>query len=512
MTKKIYVISGGTMVHIRPHFAISAPAYGNVGREVSDRLHKLIWQAGNVEGNIYEGEPEVNKTGLDVVPVFTRMASHQVSQAGTLKGKVVIQKAGLKRLETNDDMAQLVTYLVAQPDTRAIILAAAICDWEPSYMSQDEVRQAKSRVDGKPTGEPWVQLDGEFMENKFGKDKPRLSSRLKGAEDHRKGVSIHFRAAKKILPSIRAGANGRKDVFLVSFKTTAGVTREETYAAGLRSLKGSSSNLVFANDVQNHHNVVVTPEEFPYYGDDRDDALDTLCEMIYDRVQLDFVRTTVIEGERAQIGALHESGDIPANFAPVLRHCLDAGAYKVLPWKDSTSGHFGTLVSDHDFVRISSVRKANHNLVFQEGVAKIYSEEANAPQILAAGARPSVGEHTQRMIYEEIKNKGGEVHSIIHFHCPLRLEHEKGSGIIDVPTRPQKPYECGSVQCGLNTATGMMEIYPGIWAVHLDGHGPNIAWHRDVPALAVVKFIGERWVLSEKSGGNLTGDANAKAQ
>lgn len=32
--KNIYIITGGTMVHITPHFSITAPAYGKVGVEI----------------------------------------------------------------------------------------------------------------------------------------------------------------------------------------------------------------------------------------------------------------------------------------------------------------------------------------------------------------------------------------------------------------------------------------------------------------------------------------------
>ena len=311
--------------------------------------------------------------------------------------------------------------------------------------------------------------------------------------------------ATKIVSRIRAGDTGRKSVFLVSFKATTGLTKEETYAAGLKALKGSSSNLVFANDIQNGHNVVVTPEEFPYYGESRDNAIGTLCEMIEQRLQLDFVRTKVIAGDRADLGALNASGSLPPNFLPVLEHLLNRGAYKVLPWKDSTSGHFGCAVEGQDFKRVSSARKANHNLVLMEGAIPIMEDAGDT--VVARGAKPSVGEHTQRMIYEELAHaevhgvRDPSVHSIVHFHCPLK---PKSEWQFSISKRPQKPYECGSVQCGTNTAMGMGMADIGIWAVHLEGHGPNIAYHRDVPAERVIAFIERHWDLDTKSGGIVT--------
>ena len=54
--KRIYVISGGTMVHVRPHFALCAPAYGTIGDRIAETLAYPL---------------EVK--GYEVVPLFTRM-------------------------------------------------------------------------------------------------------------------------------------------------------------------------------------------------------------------------------------------------------------------------------------------------------------------------------------------------------------------------------------------------------------------------------------------------------
>jgi hypothetical protein len=468
MIERLYVISGGTMVHVRPHFSLCAPAYGTVGDRIAETLVFPL-QAVDIE----------------VIPLFTRMAEAKWNDwpnSTREKAYEVLMDAGLTRLETNDDLKILIDHLVAQPLTRGIVLAAAVCDWAPAAFFSNN-----------PAG------FGPPKSTDFGKGQPRLHTR---DGDDWVALEMTMTPAEKLVGRIRAGEKGNKSVFLVSFKATAGLTKEETYAAGLKALKGSSSNLVFANDVQNGHNVVVTPEEFPYYGDTRDDALGTLCEMIEQRLQLDFVRTKVIDGDRAYLKPLHESGSIPSNFLPVLEHLLAAGAYKVLPWKDSTSGHFGCVVDGQEFKRVSSVRKANHNLVLEEGVIPIMEDDGDS--IIARGAKPSVGEHTQRMIYEELAKadipgvRDPSAHSIVHFHSPMK---PKSEWQFSIAQRPQKPYECGSVQCGLNTALGMGMGDTGIWAVHLEGHGPNIAFHRDVPAERVIEFIERHWELSAKSGG-----------
>ena len=498
--KYIYIISGGTVNHVRPHFALAAPAYGTVGREITDRLHKMLWDDDNSQTDCaafieaMDGadiEP-TNKYGLQVVPIFTRMAQGQNTRAGGHQAKNTLEAAGLKYVETNADVQKLVDYLKTQASTRCIVMAAAICDWEPSTITSDYYINRNNRLT-TPTKKN--NLTGSPV--KFGKDQPRLKSRDPGG--HPANVEMRLKPSNKIIGNIRAGEEGRKDIFLVSFKATAGLTPGETYAAGLKGLKGSSSNLVLANDVQTGTNVVVTPEEFPYFETTREAALDTLCEMILGRLQLTFTRTVMVPGEPAHIKDLHNKGAIPPNFLPVLEHLIKRGAYKVLPWKDSTSGHFGCVTEGEEFSRISSIRKVNHNLCLEEGVAKIMGTTDDG-KIIAMGGRPSVGEHTQQQIYDRINKTGDDqsrIHSIVHFHCPMKIE---GEG--EIPTRPQKLYECGSDQCGTNTSRGMspmLDIGDGIWAVHLEGHGPNIAFHRDVPAEQVIEFIERFWNLDRKS-------------
>jgi hypothetical protein len=307
------------------------------------------------------------------------------------------------------------------------------------------------------------------------------------------GIVLELEPADKIVKSIRSE---RKDVFLVAFKATAGVSVEECYARGLHLLKSASANLVLANDVRNHHNIVVVPEEFPYVEKSRKHAVRTLCEMIRDRTRLHFVRTHVRDETPADPLALERAGAIPQNFVPVLRHLIERGAFK--PFRGRTSGHFGCRVLDPSlgYQRISSVRKVDHNRVLQDGMAKIYGIEDG--KIVAGGARPSVGEHTQGEIYDTL---GDQVHSIVHVHCPLR------EGANGIATASQRPFECGSVECGKNTAENLAEVEPGVFVVHLEGHGPNVAYRKDVPPERVILLIEKYFDLDDKTGGVLTDHA-----
>lgn len=415
------------MVHVTPHFALCAPAFGRVGRELAERL-----------------------TSRDVTLVRTSMASREPDA----RERALFEAAGIERLETNDDLARLLDHLVADPETRCIVLAAAVCDWVPTTLQI-----------------------GDQALSEFGKSVPRLQT-SKGS------ATLDLAPSDKLIGRIR---RERKDVFLVAFKATAGLEPQHTYAQGLRLLKTASANLVLANDVQRGTNVVITPEEFPYWAETRADALDQLAEMILARTQLSFVRTRVRDEPLVDPIALHAEGAIPANFLPVLRHVIAAGAFK--PFLGKTSGHFGCVVSGKPYARISSVRKVDHNRVLQQGMAPIYGYADG--RIVAGGAKPSVGEHTQHQIYEAL---GEAVHAIVHFHCPTRPG-------VEVPRASQRAFECGSVECGDNTAKHMREIEPGIFAVQLEGHGPNIAFHRDVPAKRVIALIERCFDLADKSGG-----------
>jgi hypothetical protein len=448
--KKIYVITGGTMVHVSPHFSLCAPAYGKVGDELSELLSGEILDKGLI------GKYEVH-----VLP--TKMAEGIADDYSCYQQyKSIYSQAGLKNLETNDDLSKLVDFLLSLEDTRCIIMAAAVCDFEPSSIA--------------------TIVDTGLVDNpvfNFGKDQARLSSS--------ECYALDIKPSDKIVSKIR---KTRKDVFLVSFKTTSGVGRDETYRRGLESLKKNSSNLVFANDIKDGINMVITPEEFPYEEVTRKEALSTLSEMIMSRLELTFNRTELIEGEPANLNELANGGNIPSNFVEVMKYLIVNEAFK--PFRGKTSGHFGCKVEDMPFERVSSIRKVNHNNIFKDGVAKIYRKDGI---ITAEGGKPSVGEHTQQMIYDEL---GDNAHSIVHFHCPIRTDIQ----YVPFNIREQKPFECGSNECGINTATGMTSIgIDGIYAVHLENHGPNIAFHKNVDPQKVIDFIEMYWDLSKKEGG-----------
>jgi len=462
--KKIYIICGGTMQHVSPHFALTAPAYGNVGHDIYCAMKSRLDNDLNSEYSV------------KLIP--TKMALGILNNDEFEETFNVMNHFGFDFIETNEELSKFIDALIKDSETRCIIMAAAVCDFEPSVIS--------------------TVIEEGMIENpifKFGKDQKRL--------DSNNYYSLDLVPAEKIVHKIR---EKRKDIFVVSFKTTAGVGRDETYKRGLLALKKNSSNLVFANDIRDKINMVITPEEFPHEGETRSEAIAILADITLKRLNLTFGDKTIVrDDQRAFPEELIQEGVIPQNWYDVMKYLFAHKAFKPLPGTGKTSGHFGCRVDGKDFERITSERKINHNESFQRGMIPVYSYKNG--ELIVGGARPSVGEKTQELIYHEL---GDKIHSIVHFHCPMREGFEE-RGVI--PVREQFHVECGSRECAINTFEGIKngEIIPGVYAVHLKNHGPNIAFHKDVPPGEIIDFIHTYWDLSEKTGGIIKGENTVKS-
>lgn len=425
-----YVISGGTMVDVAPHFALTAPAFGTVGRSLSKLLPAALADAGH--------------EGVETRLLLTRLAIGGAERAAD--ELALFAAAGIDDLRTNDELSKLVAYLVAQPNTRAIVMAAAVCDFAPETV-------LPSYVSGTP---------------RFGKaSHPRLSS------DSRHELTLV--PAPKAVREIR---KQRKDIFLVGFKTTVDAEADDQYLAGLKLLKTASCNLVLANDIRTGRNMIITPEQARYHETtDREEALRGLAEMIALRSKLTFTRATVVQGEPVA----WTSPLVPASLRAVVDHCIGRGAYK--PFLNATVGHFAVRVDDKRI--LTSRRKTDFNKLGEVGLVMIEAEGPDS--VVAYGSKPSVGGQSQRIIFKEHP----EVDCIVHFHCPLK---ESSS----VPVRSQREFECGSHECGKNTSDGLGR-YGRILAVMLDKHGPNVVFPRDIDPREVIAFIEEHFELEGRT-------------
>lgn len=108
-----HVIGGGTVHHVRSHFAIAAMAYGATARAIAAALAER---------------------GLAVALHLTKMAC-----------------AGASELETNDDLDALVNRILADPASHMVFFNAAVADFEgqigdtPSGKYADRLHSREAR-------------------------------------------------------------------------------------------------------------------------------------------------------------------------------------------------------------------------------------------------------------------------------------------------------------------------------------------------------------------------------
>lgn len=472
MIKKIYIISGGTFVDVAPHFSLAARAFGQVGVDLE---REFLSQADS-------------KSYL-VVPVFTTMASGQWAKfERSLYNEVqsLFEDAGMRGgIVTNDDLLKFVLHLKTLADTKIIVMAAAVCDWAPKLLLEDELHQ----YDGHE-----VTYSHASERKDFGRKTPRLRTRLANGKPNKS--QLWLEPSTKIISEIRAGENPRKDIFVVGFKTTASFSQDEQYLAALGMMKENSINLVLANDIDTRCNLIVTPEEARYPALIQDPAapwlrqhvLTFLARMALSRSEGKFTRSTVVGGEEDLVPWKDER--IPENLRKVVDWCLANGAYKPVTTKGGkkTVGHFAVKLSDGQF--LTSLRKTDFNTdLAARGLVRI--ETVGDSQVIAHGARPSVGGQSQRAVFRE----NPDTDCIVHFHCPTKEQAEDNVNVVQ-----QWPNECGSHQCGEATAAGLRQ-HGALRAVMLDNHGPNIVFSKDVPADEVIRFIQKNFDLTRKTGG-----------
>jgi hypothetical protein len=401
--KRIVIYGGGTVFHIRNHFAICAPAYGGTARRIAELA-------------------KVHIPNMDVDLRLTKMA-------------------GGKTLETNADIAKNIDELVRDDLTKVVIMSSALCDFEAQI--------------------------GEITSGKY-------ATRLKSCEFNE---PIAFSTSDKVINRVR---KNRKDIFLVGFKATTGLTPDEQYLEGLNLCKKSSCNLVVANDSVTKFNMIVTPEESRYAEtNNREEVLIELMKMIFHRTHLTFTRSTVVDGQPVN----WESDLVPSSLRTVVNYCIKQNAYK--PFNGVTAGHFACKLSNNTF--LTSIRKTNFNSLHQNGLVKIVTDKNDT--VLAYGAKPSVGGQSQRIVFHDHP----DVDCIVHFHCPKKTNSQ-------VPTVSQKEFECGSHECGENTSKGLVK-FGNLYAVYLDNHGPNIVFNKSIDPNEVIRFIEENFDLSQKTGG-----------
>lgn len=427
--KKIIILGGGTVMHVKNHLALCAPAYGTTAKQIAQLCMDSI--------------PKMN-TEL----YLTKMAG------GTY-------------IETNNDVENFLKTIIDDLDVKIIFMNAAICDFEGAIDNDDE-------------------LPGKY------------SGRLKTSDGF---VKMTLNPTNKLLGKIRST---RKDIFLVAFKTTCGATADEQYLAGLKLLKTNSCNMVLANDTKTRLNIIITPEEARYHVTmDREEALKQLVDIAKLRSHLTFTRSTVVDGQPVP----WNSDLVYPALRTVVDKCIALGAYK--PFMGKTAGHFAVKLSEDTF--LTSIRKTDFNELEKNGLVKVTTDGPD--NVIAYGAKPSVGGQSQRIVFADHKDR--EYDCIVHFHCPLKTKKvaipvgNNGSLVFatemvpagdNIPIVSQREFECGSHECGKNTSNGL-KACGNLSAVYLDNHGPNIVFNHNIDPQEVINFIEKNFDLTQKTGG-----------
>lgn len=429
--KRVHIFGGGTISHVSSHFALAAPAYGDTIADIQECINFL---------GVFKG--------MEICHEVTKMV------------RFPSENHSDRVMVTNEDVEARIKELKKDPRTKVIFFSCALVDYEP--VSLEGCKLADN-------GE----VEQTLITGDFGKYNQRLDTR------EQELVNVMMVPTKKIINTIR---DGRKDIFLVGFKTTCGATKQEMFEKGLNLCKSSSVNLVLVNDVKTRWNMIVTPEEAAYAEtNDRLIAIENLVDMAYWRSQLTFTQSTVVDGKPVP----WDSELVPASLRTVVDYCVAKNAYK--PFKDATVGHFAVKLSDTEF--LTSIRRSNFNKLNETGLVKVVTDGPDT--VLAYGAKPSVGGQSQRIVFKDHPG----MDCIVHFHCPMRFRHPDL-----IPTRSQREVECGSHQCGKNTSNGLAQ-FGNLKAVYLEQHGPNIVFNHAIDPQEVIDFIERNFDLSMKTGG-----------
>jgi len=342
-------------------------------------------------------------------------------------------------LKSNEDVEKHINTLLLDQNVGTIILNVAFCDFK---------------------AEPINDVPNGFH-----------ADRLKTSEGQ---IPIILTPTHKIISQIR---HKRPDIFLVGFKTTTNKSSEDQFLIALHMMKQTKCNLVLANDTVTRLNMVITPEE-TIYGEttNRRQALAELVNITLLRNNL-----TYNPSEFRRLPSI-SIGTTPNTFQQVIKYLVDNKGFIENNGNGFTPGHFCYKLDNCSF--LSSQRKANHNEVFINGMSLVTVN--NDVFTVTGDKKASVGARSQWLILQE----NPEYDCIIHTHNPLI----EGSNI---PIAEQRPYQCGSLECGVNTVTNMKE-FNGIKAVYLNKHGANILFKSTDPVEKIISFINSNILLGVK--------------
>jgi hypothetical protein len=151
------------------------------------------------------------------------------------------------KLMSNQDVSDYIDTLLDDPTVGTIVMNVALCDFEASY----------NGVEGDFHGERIHSRDGD--------------------------INITLTPADKLISRIKVK---RPDIFLVGFKTITGKHPKSIATTAKDMINATDCDVVFANDVVNRTNMIVTKFEIrdpaPYWTHERDSAVLKLVDYIVD--------------------------------------------------------------------------------------------------------------------------------------------------------------------------------------------------------------------------------------
>jgi len=352
------------------------------------------------------------------------------------------------KLVTNEDIVNDIEKQLADPYVNTIIMNAALCD----YDVVDEL----------------ASFHGQRLQTSLG------------------DRTLQIRPSEKLIDKIRTK---RPDIFLVGFKTTTNASEDEQFLTALKMMKRSKCNLVLANDTVTRKNMIITPEESKYASEaTREVTLEMLVKMTLDRNDLTYDRTRFVLGFNTDLKAYSSASD---TFKVVLKYLVDNGGFIENNGNGFTPEHFCYRTNNYEDGTqrfISSQRKVNHNEVFENGMTEVIVDQDTGEFCAVGSHKPSVGARSQWLLLTEYP----EYDCIIHTHNPLK----EGSLI---PVASQAPFQCGSLECGMNTLNNLKDFDGKFKAVYLHKHGANIMFKSSTPSEEVIKFIEDNIKLGVKT-------------
>lgn len=515
-TKRIAILGGGTNCYISNHFAVSAPAYGQTAIQLAE---------------IFREHPE-NKMAVDLI--LTKMADPHNPAAP----------------DTPEDVETIVDNLIADPATRVIIFNVAMVDYKPTSLFTLE-SNSYDAYNPREITDKFGKYSGRLNTSKLPEVCLELSVQdkiIQKIRKERKDILLvgfkttcgatkeeQFQKGLKLCKDASVNIVFVNDVDKNRINNLNNLLKEKENLESILPLQHSISiNLsTIEKEIQAlQNNGLVTPEESSYWYNTRQEALQALAQMALDRTHLHFTRSTVVDSETVpwdivdrlpmSPDPLHKYLDkdgnerpktlrspnplIPETFRTVFNWVRSQGAYKKGP-TGATVGHFGIKLGPNEF--LTSKRKTDFNQIEFVGLVRVITDDpddvfgykhffegSQDDKVIAFGAKPSVGGQSQRSLFDTYP----ELDCIVHFHCPLKIESRKYFN-----TTPQFSYECGSKECIASNITGFQEYgvseTHSIWAGHMDYHGPNIVFSKDIDPQVVINFINQHWDLSRKTDG-----------